>query len=93
MDGVFYKLMTGAMNQLGAIEYGGGSFFSSSTILSRLDWSLFMIMLLGYDDELGLDSLVKLNALLVAPVIEPCGGRNRLDCVRSAAGSSFKASS
>jgi hypothetical protein len=47
MDKLFYKLMPDGMNQLGAMVYGGGSFFSSSSTLSLLDLSLLMIMLLG----------------------------------------------
>lgn len=80
-----------AMNQLGAIEYGGGSFFSFSVILSNL----FMITVLGNDDELGRfeDSLLMLKALLVAPLTELCDGENMFDCLSKAPGSSFKASS
>lgn len=70
-------------------------FFPSSPVLSLFDDNLLMIMLLGYDDELGLDSLLKLNALFVAPILvtDVWGGRKRFDCVSKAAGSSFKASS
>lgn len=54
-----------------------------------------MMILLGYDDELGRDeaSLLKLKALFVAPLIDACGGKNKLDCANNADGSSFNASS
>lgn len=54
-----------------------------------------MMILLGYDDELGRDesSLLKLKAVFVAPLMDACGGRNKFDCDNSADGSSFNASS
>lgn len=92
MDGFYLQLMPDAMNQLGAIEYGGGRVFSSSRILSLLDWNL-LAMPLGYDEDPGREaSLLKLNALLATPVMV-VAGRNKFCCVSSAAGSSFKASS
>jgi hypothetical protein len=69
------------MNQLGVIEYGGGSLFSSSVVsvveavLSVFDFiSLFIDKLLGYVDELGRDddSLFNVNALFVTPPLAVC---------------------